>query len=344
MNQTGVCGTGSPRTARMKALVRGVLAASLTGTASQAARRVRTSRICGPTYCVGMVVRQETRPGAGADDEPPEFTAAVATMRAARLRPEIHCEEMPAPQRIAPFAAALSADVTVDGDEIGHRPDHPAPRPARQRRVGRRVPLRRLRAGRDRRRADHRPDAGRGRLDLAHRRPRRARRVLPHGVRDGDARGDGELRGDGRGQRRRAAGDPRLVDARRDARHPGRRRGSARTSTSVRTSRLGESCSAQRSGCHRCPTAWPSSRAAGDSAARGPESVSDQPTIRPKSRSRPPGGARAAAAHPSRGSAHHHRHRGRRSPRRARRSPPAPARSRSTPSGPPATATPAAPT
>jgi hypothetical protein len=66
-----------------------------------------------------MVVRQETRPGPGAADEPPAFVAAVATMRAARLRPEIHCEEMPAPQRIAPFAAALSADVTVDGDDIG---------------------------------------------------------------------------------------------------------------------------------------------------------------------------------------------------------------------------------
>jgi hypothetical protein len=66
-----------------------------------------------------MVVRQETRPGAGAADEPPEFVAAVATMRAARLRPETHCEEMPAPQRIAPFAAALSADVTVDGEEVG---------------------------------------------------------------------------------------------------------------------------------------------------------------------------------------------------------------------------------
>ena len=40
-------------------------------------------------------------------------------MRAARLRPEIFCEEMPAPQRIAPFASALSADVTVDGDDVG---------------------------------------------------------------------------------------------------------------------------------------------------------------------------------------------------------------------------------
>jgi len=40
-------------------------------------------------------------------------------MRAARLRPEISCEEMPAPQRIAPYAAALAADVTVAGDEVG---------------------------------------------------------------------------------------------------------------------------------------------------------------------------------------------------------------------------------
>src|ERR1700710_274397 len=65
-----------------------------------------------------MVVRQETRRGAGAVGEPPAFVAAVATMRAASLRPEIHCEPMPAPQRIAPYAAALSADVTVDGNDL----------------------------------------------------------------------------------------------------------------------------------------------------------------------------------------------------------------------------------
>ena len=66
-----------------------------------------------------MVVRQETHPGTGADSSPPEFRAAVATMRAARLRPEVFCEEMPAPQRIAPYAAALTADVTVDGVDVG---------------------------------------------------------------------------------------------------------------------------------------------------------------------------------------------------------------------------------
>jgi len=64
-----------------------------------------------------MAARQEPRVDASVTPE--EFRVAVAQMRAARLRPEVFCEEMPAPQRIAPFASALSADVTVDGDDIG---------------------------------------------------------------------------------------------------------------------------------------------------------------------------------------------------------------------------------
>ncbi|MDQ4085433.1 MAG: DUF3000 domain-containing protein [Actinomycetota bacterium] len=53
-------------------------------------------------------------------DAPPEaFAAALAQFRAAALRPEVVGEEMPAPQRVAPYAAALSADVVVDGAEIG---------------------------------------------------------------------------------------------------------------------------------------------------------------------------------------------------------------------------------
>ncbi len=66
-----------------------------------------------------MVVRQETHPGTGAGATPPEFAAAVKSMHSARLRPEVFCEEMPAPQRIAPYASALSADVTVDDTDIG---------------------------------------------------------------------------------------------------------------------------------------------------------------------------------------------------------------------------------
>ena len=63
-----------------------------------------------------------TRMPSSADDVaamPKPFRDAVAQMRAARLRPEILCEEMPAPQRIAPFSAALAADVIVEGEELG---------------------------------------------------------------------------------------------------------------------------------------------------------------------------------------------------------------------------------
>jgi hypothetical protein len=70
-------------------------------------------------YCGPMVVGQETHPGAGAGVAPPEFRAAVDGMQRARLRPEVLCEEMPAPQRIAPHAAALTADVTVEGADVG---------------------------------------------------------------------------------------------------------------------------------------------------------------------------------------------------------------------------------
>jgi DUF3000 family protein len=71
-----------------------------------------------PAYCDLMVVGSEARPGSGPPPNPPEFTEAVRAMNEARLRPEVLAEPMPAPQRIAPYAAALSADVTVDGNDL----------------------------------------------------------------------------------------------------------------------------------------------------------------------------------------------------------------------------------
>lgn len=47
---------------------------------------------------------------------PAAFDQAVGSLRAARLRPQVHLTEVPAPQRIAPFAVALSGEV-LDGDE-----------------------------------------------------------------------------------------------------------------------------------------------------------------------------------------------------------------------------------
>ncbi|HEX7739271.1 MAG TPA: DUF3000 domain-containing protein [Marmoricola sp.] len=50
---------------------------------------------------------------------PAEFARAVTQLRVAKFRSELFVEEMPAPQRIAPFASALSADITIDGDDVG---------------------------------------------------------------------------------------------------------------------------------------------------------------------------------------------------------------------------------
>jgi len=52
------------------------------------------------------------------DDTPEEFALAVERLRAVRLRPEVVIEEVPAPQRIAPHALALSADVVIDDEEL----------------------------------------------------------------------------------------------------------------------------------------------------------------------------------------------------------------------------------
>ncbi|GGK39059.1 membrane protein [Pilimelia terevasa] len=52
------------------------------------------------------------------DDTPEVFSAAVAGLRAHAPRPEITLTEVPAPQRLAPYAFALGAEVHRDGDEV----------------------------------------------------------------------------------------------------------------------------------------------------------------------------------------------------------------------------------
>ncbi|WP_114559945.1 DUF3000 domain-containing protein [Desertihabitans aurantiacus] len=50
---------------------------------------------------------------------PVEFTEAVRELMSVRWRPELAVEQMPAPQRIAPHSAAVTADVSQGEDEIG---------------------------------------------------------------------------------------------------------------------------------------------------------------------------------------------------------------------------------
>lgn len=76
-------------------------------------RRVAPFADKGTAYAHGMAARKDL------DAPPEEFRRALEQLRAARLRPEIACEEMPAPQRIAPYSAALSADVTIAGEDAG---------------------------------------------------------------------------------------------------------------------------------------------------------------------------------------------------------------------------------
>jgi hypothetical protein len=50
---------------------------------------------------------------------PDGFRKVVTELRSASWRPEVQIEEIPAPQRIAPYAAAITADVLVAGEEVG---------------------------------------------------------------------------------------------------------------------------------------------------------------------------------------------------------------------------------
>ena len=52
------------------------------------------------------------------DRTPAPFVAAVEQVRKAVLRPEVVVDEMPAPQRIAPHAFAISGDVLIGEDEL----------------------------------------------------------------------------------------------------------------------------------------------------------------------------------------------------------------------------------
>ncbi|SHG38358.1 MULTISPECIES: DUF3000 domain-containing protein [Geodermatophilus] len=62
--------------------------------------------------------REVTGAHGPAEPPPAEFAAGVAALTALRVRPEIVVEQIPAPQRLAPYAHALAARITEgDGDD-----------------------------------------------------------------------------------------------------------------------------------------------------------------------------------------------------------------------------------
>lgn len=59
----------------------------------------------------------------GSGNAPPEFLRALRSLRGVTLRPEISLDEVPGPARIAPYSAALNAEVRTarhdpDADEL----------------------------------------------------------------------------------------------------------------------------------------------------------------------------------------------------------------------------------
>lgn len=52
-------------------------------------------------------------------DEAAQFRSALASLRGVRLRPEFNVEEAPAPQRLAPYAVAMGAEIVIGDHELG---------------------------------------------------------------------------------------------------------------------------------------------------------------------------------------------------------------------------------
>ena len=53
-------------------------------------------------------------------ESPRLFDEAVAALQAMHWRPELVIEEIPAPQRIAPHAVAVAAEVVSGGEDLGN--------------------------------------------------------------------------------------------------------------------------------------------------------------------------------------------------------------------------------
>lgn len=75
-------------------------------------------RAADPTYALAVVAREPSDGPAGspAGQVPEAFTRALAALRSVTPRAEVVLEETPAPQRLAPYAVALTADVISPSD------------------------------------------------------------------------------------------------------------------------------------------------------------------------------------------------------------------------------------
>ena len=173
-----------------------------------------TSRVTGRWPTVDdMVARQETHPGRCGRRARRSSARLSRAMRRGQAAPRgpLRGDARAAAHRAVRVRAV--GDVTVDGDDVGtgrlillHDP------PGNDAWDGD-LPLRRLRPRRDRRRADHRPDARRRRLVLADRGARRPRRGVHTASGTVTRVATESFGGMADDSRHRPARDPGVVDA-----------------------------------------------------------------------------------------------------------------------------------
>ena len=156
MNHTGTRSSGC--ILRHAATSRGTSGARA-GTRESFHGQESPARRISPLGAAEYARRMAANSDAAGGGPPDAFRRAVEDLMSAPWRSELHVEELPAPQRIAPYSAAITADVVADGEEHGQRSFRAAPRSGRQRRLARHVPLRHLCPRRCRSRDGDRPTA-----------------------------------------------------------------------------------------------------------------------------------------------------------------------------------------
>ena len=65
-----------------------------------------------------MTRLQKDGPASRPLDLPEDFVEALDGIQAASIRPEVRLAESPAPQQLAPYAAAVTATVTISGEDV----------------------------------------------------------------------------------------------------------------------------------------------------------------------------------------------------------------------------------
>ena len=111
------CGTGRPRRSHLRPRRPRTTGRGRLAPAQATPHRARPVGASDGPQTVGAPSLEHVRGRSLPGDSAAEFNRALIGLREARLRPEVRLTEVPAPQRIAPHAVALSGEVVGSGGD-----------------------------------------------------------------------------------------------------------------------------------------------------------------------------------------------------------------------------------